>query len=353
MPDMLEIVRVDVDDDGVLVLTAVAPEGTRWFTHDDSGLVERFPERDAKLPLAARLQASEDWRVLSYRPGRRMVVLARRGERVDVLKGHRKSRSARAVVRQGFAERAMRRGAFRVPCLLQHDREHEALVFEYLTGREVELGAESAPLYARLGERLAVFQGDGVLEGDVARDLEAFGPSDELEVLERWKGKVLQVVGHLPPGWPEARVRLAQCAAPLPAPRLGLCHRDLHDRQVHLDGAGVALLDFDLLCRADVALDPGNLVAHLRWRALQGLHGADESSARALEGAFLAGLGREREPGFEARLAFYTVSALLRLALVYRLRPRWSSRVGELVALASAVLNDRAPFLESWSSDPA
>lgn len=335
--DLREIVRVDVDDGGVLTLTAVCTGSTRWFTHDDRGLIERFPERDAKLPLSARLQTENGWRVLSYRPGRRLVVLISRDERANVFKGHRKSRSARAAVSQGVAEGAMRRGAFRVPRLLGHDGLHEALIFEFLAGREVELGPESVPLYARLGEKLAVFQGD-----ESARDVGAFGWREELEVLERWRKKVLDATGTLPGGWAEAHARLAEHAARLPPAVLGLAHRDLHDRQVHEENGEVALLDFDLLARADVALDPGNLVAHLRWRGLQGLHGADAASTRALEAAFLGGLGRMHEPGFEARLAFYVASAFLRLALVYRLRPRWSPRVTELVALADAERNDPA-----------
>jgi hypothetical protein len=322
----------------VLVLTARGPAGRRWFTHDDRGLIECFPERDAELPLAGRLRGTSDWRVLSWRPGRRMVVLVQRGELVNVLKGHKRSRSARAAVHQGCAEGAMRRGAFRVPRMLAHDGEHEALVFEYLPAREVELGTASAPLYAALGEHLAVFQAD---EGGL--DLPVHGVRDELEVLARWRSKVLRATDALPPGWPAALARLERRAATLPPPVLGMCHRDLHDRQVHADGDGVAVLDFDLLCRADVALDPGNLAAHLRWRAVQGLHGADDASARALQAALLAGLGRSAEPGFAARRAFYTASAFLRVALVYSLRPRWRALVGELVSSAVAALDDLAP----------
>ena len=335
--DLQEIVRVDVDDAGELMLTALCPGGTRWFTHDDRGLIERYPERDDELPLSARLRETSDWKVLSYRPGRRAVVLVSRGQRVNVLKGHKRSRSARAAVHQGCAEGAMRRGAFRVPRLISRDGQHEALVFEFLEAREVELGSASAALYRTLGARLAVFQGD-----ECAQDLKVFGPSDELAVLERWKAKVLRVLPALPEGWSEVHAHLERRAAALPPPRLGLCHRDLHDRQVHSNGTDVALLDFDLLCRADVALDPGNLVAHLRWRALQGLHGADETSVHALEDAFLAGYGRSRDQGFGTRLAFYCASAFLRLALVYRLRPRWSGRVGELVSRARGALDDLA-----------
>ena len=233
----------------------------------------------------------------------------------------------------------MRRGAFRVPRMLSHDGEHEALVFEFMSGGEVELSAASAALYARLGSRLALFQRD-----ESAADLKVFGVREELEVQELWQRKVLSAAGTLPEGWPALHARLLHSAERLPAPELGLAHRDLHDRQVHLVEGDVALLDFDLLCRADVALDAGNLLAHLDWRALQGLHGADAASIQALQVAFVAGLGRMREPGFGARLSFYAASAFLRLALVYRLRPRWSPRIGGLLSLAEATLNDLVTF---------
>ena len=329
-----EVVRVDVGDDGALGLCARGGGTTRWFVHDADGLVERFPARDESLPLAAWLRAHRDWRVLAYRPGRRAVVLASGEEPAVVLKGHKRGRSQAAAARHAVAEAAARRGAFRTPRLARREAAHEALVFEYLPGSEVELGLESAEAYARLGRGLALFQ------ELPASELEPFDVRDELAVLERWKHKVLQATHALPAGWSEVAARLERRAAGLPEARLGPCHRDLHDRQVHRHDGEIVLFDFDLLCRADVALDAGNLVAHLSWRACQRLHGADPIRARALVGAFLGGLGRAREPDFEPRLAFYTASALLRLALVYRLRPRWSSAVGELVALAGGTLDE-------------
>lgn len=333
-PGLEEVLRVDVADDGGLGLTALGAGVTRWFTYDSRGLAECSPVRDAKIPLARWLHDRRDWRVLSYRPGRRMVVLST-GEPRSVLKGHKRGRSEQAAERQRIAESAMAHGAFHVPRLLRRDDVHEALVFEFLEGHEAELDLTSVAAYARLGSQLAIFQ-----EERTAAGLEPFGVREELAVLVRWRQKALSATGALPAGWPSAFELLERCAAALPEPRLGPCHRDLHDRQVHLSGRETALLDFDLLCLADVALDPANLIAHLRWRALQRLHGADDASVRALQAAMLGGLGRAREPGFDVRLAFYTASAWLRLALVYSLRPRWSARVPELVSLARASLDE-------------
>jgi hypothetical protein len=336
-PDLEEVVRTDVDGAGGLVLTAAGKGRMRWFTHDDRGLIEHDPARDPGLPLSAYLGSAHDWRILSYRPGRRMVLLVCRGDAVNVFKGYKQARSARAAVNVGVAEAAMRRGCFRVPHLVRRDGGHEALVLEYVASGEVDLHASSARLYARLGERLAAFQRD-----EAMRDVAVFTLAEELAVLERWSDKVLTALGGLPEGWTETHARLGQAARRLPQPVMGLTHRDLHDRQVHVAGEDVALFDFDLLCSADVALDPANLVAHLRWRALQGLHGADGESVGALSREFLGALGRSSEPGFAVRLAFYEASALLRLALVYRLRPRWHGRVTQLVAMAGALLDELA-----------
>jgi len=336
-PGLEEIVRVDVDDEGGLVLTANGGGTTRWFTHDDRGLIEQFPQQDRKVILAGRLAHTSDWRVLSYRPARRMVVRVEREGETFVIKGHKKGRSARAVARQRIAEAAMARGSFRVPRMTLHEAEREALVFEFLPGREVELGPGCENAYRQLGQELRVFQGDAAADGLETHLVEA-----ELDVLAKWRAKVRTATGTLPEGWEDLHARLVEAARILPGPVLGLAHRDLHDRQVHLVDGRVTLLDFDLMCRADVALDPANLLVHLAWRVAQELHGATAASVTAASQAFLAGLGRRDERDFSARLAFWSAATALRIALVYRLRPRWAGRLQPLLELAEASLEHPA-----------
>jgi hypothetical protein len=211
------------------------------------------------------------------------------------------------------------------------------MAFEFLPGREVELGPGCELHYRRLGQELRVFQGD-----PAAAELKAHLVPDEFLVLAKWRGKVQLALGELPAGWDELHARLEDCARILPGPMLGLAHRDLHDRQVHTVGERVALLDFDLLCRADVALDPANLLVHLAWRVAQGLHGATAPSVTAASQAFLDGLGRREERDFAARLAFWSAATALRIALVYRLRPRWAGRIQPLLELAEGSLEHPA-----------
>ncbi|WP_396134697.1 phosphotransferase [Cellulomonas sp. ATA003] len=48
-------------------------------------------------------------------------------------------------------------------------------------------------------------------------------------------------------------------------------HRDLHDKQLLVDGSGgIGLLDFDLAAAGEAALDLANLLVHLELRVHQG-----------------------------------------------------------------------------------
>ena len=65
-------------------------------------------------------------------------------------------------------------------------------------------------------------------------------------------------------------------------------HRDFYADQVLVDGARLYLLDFDLFCLGDPALDAGNFIAHLTEYALRvlGDAGALACHERAFEDTF-------------------------------------------------------------------
>jgi hypothetical protein len=117
-------------------------------------------------------------------------------------------------------------------------------------------------------------------------------------------------------------------------------HRDLHDGQMLIVGRDVALLDFDLLCMSDSALDAANLAVHLQLRALQRVGEATAESALGCAAALIEGLDREGEPGFISRLRFYQASTFLRLSGVYAVRPRYESLAPTLCALAARSLDE-------------
>lgn len=326
-----EVRRAEVGRGGGLVLGVEATGGKRWFYCNGEELRELVPAGDRRVPLAAQVRYG---RLLAYRPGRRIVLANRGPGRLWVEKGYRRGRGAAAAVRHGIASAAGGRGSFRIARMLGSVSSADSLLFEHLAGDRVAVARCSAGVFTAVGVALRRFQGAPSTAG-----LGAFGLAEELAVLDRWAGAVGWACGAPPDGWAVVRRQLGEIASALPEPVWGLAHRDLHDGQLLLVDGGLALLDFDLLTRADVALDAANLLAHFE---LRGLQGAGQAAAVACERALRAGLGRDREPGFGRRLAFYRVSTALRLALVYRLRPRSSHLVPALVSRAAARLGELA-----------
>jgi Ser/Thr protein kinase RdoA (MazF antagonist) len=244
-----------------------------------------------------------------------------------VLKGLRAGRFRAALERQLEGSRAGRAAGLSVPEVIATDPGHAAFMLSWMGEATVPLAVGSARLFARLGAALARFQ---CAEGGA--ELELHGVDDELTVLEELSARSARLRGALPQDWAQARDRVASHVRSIPPGPAVRTHRDLHDGQL-LDVAGdVALLDFDLLCRADEALDPSNLLAHLELRQLQGL--ADSAGALACAQAFRVGYGREGEAELAQRMRAWQAVSLLRLALVYHLRPPYAHLSQALVERA-------------------
>ena len=314
--DVATLTRVDVDTKtGVLALTLTThgSRGARWWRYTGNGLVALDPASDPALPMARTLVRPS---ILSYRPGRRLVV-SHAAEAV-VEKGYRTARFQAAAQRhQLVVELAGNIPGLVLPRVREHRIGTASLLLERVAGKPLLIGVESAPRYAAFGRVLRVFQEttSSALPERVALD--------ELRVLELWHERVALATGESDVRLSQAFALARQVAETLPETEAVLAHCDLHDGQLLDQGDALALLDFDQLACADPALDPGNLSAHLHLRALQRFPGADAATATAAVLALRAGLGRDAEPGFARRLAFYHGACLLRLALVYRLRSRW------------------------------
>lgn len=106
-----------------------------------------------------------------------------------------------------------------------------------------------------------------------------------------------------------------------PVERRSLLHRDLHDKQLLVDGDGggmrVGMLDVDTLGVGDPGLDLGNLLAHLDLRVQQGW--TTQQTAEAVEEEVLAGY----RPDARTRAAATGYRALThaRLRALYAFRP--------------------------------
>ena len=328
-----QIARVDVDLVGVphaLTLEVEDDDGARWFRARENELVKLTPEHDRALPLATTLGTE---RILAYRPGRRVVV--ERALAAAVEKGYRPGQLAAAARRHEIVSaHAGRFGAFVLPRVLARRPRTASLLFERIDGEPFDPLSESEATFESLGRRLRAFQ-EMAVESSIS--LPFHRASEELAVLETWSERVGFAAVAPDADWRRGFELAVRIAVELPAVHRVLAHRDFHDRQLRITPGRVALLDFDLLARADAALDPGNFVAHLELRRLQGE--GELRRREASEQAFVAGLDRGSETGFGTRLAFYRGTSLLRLALVYSLRPRWRHLVADLVEAATRTLD--------------
>lgn len=324
-----QVRRVAVDRQGVIHIEVNEAGKHRFFVHKANELRELQPENDPKIPLLAKLHEvgfAADHNIISYRPGRRIVLGPADGEHGNIVKAYKKHHAAQAAERYAIALSACESGGFDVPELLRYETDKDCLVMAKRSGRAPVVAAATVGLWADIGSCLRRFQQFLLTDG-----LRKFSDRDELDVLDERARRFLLCMPHLPERWQDGRERLEDVAINLPPAVKGLVHRDLHDRQFLVANNTISLLDFDLICIADVAIDAGNLLAHMKLRAQQKKQGNGDPVVTVCSKAFLGGLGRQDEPGFERRLLFYQATAFYRLALLYALRPRWAHLTDSLI----------------------
>lgn len=138
--------------------------------------------------------------------------------------------------------------------------------------------------------------------------------ADELQILH----ERLPAVAQQHPAWTERlKHLLAACdglARTIPAPVGGArgVHRDFYADQVLVDGDCLLLLDFDLYCEGDPALDIGNFAAHIIEQSLRE-HGTPDALVdreKALVSHYLSLSGDECE--HQQSVAVWTTLSLVR-----------------------------------------
>ena len=155
--------------------------------------------------------------------------------------------------------------------------------------------------------------------------------ADELRILH----ESLETVARLEPRW-AARIAslLKACdalGAAVPEPELLGIHRDFYGDQVIVAGSRVYLLDFDLYCLGDAALDIGNFLGHVTEQSLRTLGdpGALADVERALEDRFIE-LTEER---LRASVRAYAALTLVRHVYLSTLFEERRPLTGPLLAL--------------------
>jgi Ser/Thr protein kinase RdoA (MazF antagonist) len=281
---------------------------------------------DRRLPGLAPLLAQAGSTLLVHRPERRAVVRLARSPTPTYARVVRPSRLELLVSAVDHA-RAVADGAFTTPELFDVDRGSGVALFASLPGAPLHelLGCDEVLSHApAIGRALRTLHGAEVRPGT-----DEHGPDAEARVLWTWVRRLPRYAPSLARPAADAAALVAEALRPASPVRLAPAHRDLHDKQIFVDGgSSVGLLDFDTLAAAESALDLANLLVHLELRAMQG--DCDRGRARRMAEGLLEGYGTQWSG--EDRLSAYADATRVRLACVYAFRPRWSGVSGALLS---------------------
>jgi len=271
-------------------------------------------------PAVARWRAAgQRVELLAWRVGRRAVFRVSTDRGAQVCKFFRKAHSlverwSAVAPGQGWS----------VPTLLDWNPAArqlsiaacpgESLNTRWLDGRATD--ADSRRLVELLGWLAAQ---------PVGGTLPRFRPDDEIDALIR-RLDVFERVLSDPPA--EARPLVGRVVEALrddPGRPPVVCHGDLHDKQILIDGPSSYLIDLDRVAAGPPALDPGNLLAHLRLRSLT----VPELEWKPVAQRIAATHDPSRP--LEDSLHRWTAAALMRLALIYARRPRRTGLLRDLL----------------------
>lgn len=280
---------------------------------------------DRRLPALADL-VDEGAALVAHRPERRGVVRTVTGDYVKVVDPTRVDALA-GTLREAAAWRGVR-----VPQVRAADPQRGTVTLEALPGATVhrllaDAGTSGSALRVlcdrarAAGRAVARLHRVPVPQTAAGHDLGA-----EIAVTERWVAQAASRCGlRVDRSGLLGGIR-ARAAAHRPEPG-ALLHRDLHDKQLLVDGEEVGILDLDLTAVGEPALDLANLLVHLELRGHQGL--VPLSWVRPLAEALVDGYA----PGAATRagLALHASLCRLRLAAVYAFRPGDATGVVSLV----------------------
>ena len=115
------------------------------------------------------------------------------------------------------------------------------------------------------------------------------GMADELRILHEHLPLVTETKPHLTKRIDRVLAACDQLGATVPVPRFCGIHRDFYPAQVMVHGARLYLLDFDLYCQGNPALDIGNFLGHVIEQSMRsfGDPAALADRERALEDRFV------------------------------------------------------------------
>lgn len=330
--------RVEEDRRGGWLLRREEGEADAWYRwHEGSDPVAVRPLLDERLPqlvplVDGWLAAGYAIRLLAHRVGSRVVFQLQTPDGVRSAKVYRKDRD---LEKRWRLLEQQENELWTVPRIVEWNSTARLLVVDYCPGESLNTLWQQGAGVPEHGRRIATLL--DWLEGcEVPADFPRHGSADEIRILEE-RLPVLERVLAEPPVLARTTTKAVVTAlAQVEEGPWGVAHRDLHDKQVLIDGARGALIDLDLCARAPVGLDRGNILAHIRLRALQGL---------ALPWREIAmGVARPNGQTPDPKLCVWTAATLTRLGLIYCRRLRRPGLLEDLFRSANDALHRRGEW---------
>ncbi|MFN0057712.1 MAG: hypothetical protein ACKVX7_04575 [Planctomycetota bacterium] len=158
---------------------------------------------------------------------------------------------------------------FTTPRVIDFDAESQVLSMSEFPGTSLNASWRAGSASAVDGQLLAELL-HWIASHAPREELPQHGAVDEIRLLEARHSVYVRATARPFPSAQKLLATVAQALDCLPRPRVTLAHRDLHDKQVIVNGSAIGLIDLDLVANAPRELDAGNLLGHLRLRALKG-----------------------------------------------------------------------------------
>jgi len=145
----------------------------------------------------------------------------------------------------------------------------------------------------------------------------------------------LSIVAQMNPQWVNRLKRILDACdrlgATTPEPGLRGIHRDFYPDQIVIDGRRLYVLDFDLYCEGDPALDIGNFLGHITEQSLRTLGSPDAllEVEQAMEDRFVELSGEATRPRVQAYKTL-TIARHIYLSTQFPERRPFTERLLEL-----------------------
>jgi aminoglycoside phosphotransferase (APT) family kinase protein len=161
-------------------------------------------------------------------------------------------------------------------------------------------------------------------------------PEDEQKLLAKRFKQAAEIAPEFTSNWLQLAANCEDVLGTLPAILTTSVHRDFYSDQVLISPTQTALVDFDLLCLSDPALDVGNFLGCLADRAVR--ESWPDETLRAAKRSFLDAYELDNSGEFLWRVECYAALALARHATLSLTLPGRRESCGALVAAATLAL---------------